>query len=247
MRQHEAVPPKGFPLLAVLLFAVLAFAHLAAQLSGVAKVATVTQWFVMPALAAAVWYVTDAPRNRLPRLLLLALGFSWLGDSVPSLFDGDARFLTMVGLFLCAQIVYVVAFWPAWRRSVLRKPALAAYVAAFVLLLVACAPGAGGLLVPVVCYGLCLTLMAALATGVHPLTAAGGAVFLVSDGLIALDAFAGWYDPPVPGFWVMVTYLAGQALIASGVVRSHLTTTGTDAAEVRPPSAPLPEAGPPRP
>lgn len=247
MRQHEAVPFKGFPPLPALLFGALAFAHLAAQLSGAAKVATVTQWLVMPALAAAVWYTTDAPRNRLPRLLLLALGFSWLGDSVPSLFGGDARFLTMVGFFLCAQIAYSVAFWPAWRRSVLRKPALAAYVVAFVLLLVACAPGAGGLLVPVVCYGLCLTLMAVLATGVHPLTAAGGAVFFVSDGLIALDAFAGWYDPPVPGFWVMVTYLAGQALIASGVVRSHLTTAGTDAVEVRPPSAPLPGAGPLRP
>lgn len=244
MRQHEAVPFKGFPLL---FFAVLAFAHLAAQLSGVAKVATVTQWLVMPALAVAVWYTTAAPRNRLPRLLLLALGFSWLGDSVPSLFDGDARFLTMVGLFLCAQITYIVAFWPAWRRSVLRKPAVAAYVLAFAALLASCAPGAGGLLVPVVCYGLCLTLMAVLATGVHPLTAAGGAVFLVSDGLIALEAFAGWYDPPVPGFWVMVTYLVGQALIAAGVVRSHLTAAGTDAVEGTPPSVPLPEAGPPRP
>ena len=39
---------------------------------------------------------------------------------------------------------------------------------------------------------------------------------VVSDGLIALDAFAGWYDPPVPGFWVMLTYLSGQALIAAG-------------------------------
>lgn len=240
MRQRDVVWCRVFPLL----FVVLAFAHLAAQLSGVERAATVTQWLVMPALAAAVWYATGAPRNR---LLLLALGFSWLGDSVPSLFDGDARFLTMVGLFLCAQITYIVAFLPAWRRSVLRKPALAAYVAVFVLLLVACAPGAGGLLVPVVCYGLCLTSMAVLATGVHPLTAVGGAVFLVSDGLIALDAFAGWYDPPVPGFWVMVTYLTGQALIAAGVVRSHLTTAGTDAVEVTPPSAPLPGAGPPRP
>lgn len=226
-------------------FAALAFAHLAAQLAGAGTVATVTQWLVMPALAAAVW--SAIPRDRLLRLVLLALGFSWLGDSVPALFEGDIRFLAMVGLFLCAQITYAVAFWPSWRRSALRHPALAGYVLAFAVLLALCAPGADALLVPVVCYGLCLTLMAVLATGVHPLTGVGGAVFFVSDALIALDAFADWYAPPVPGFWVMATYLAGQALIASGVVRSHLTPRGTGAPAARPLSVPRRGAGPSRP
>lgn len=199
-------------------FVVLSVAHLVAQLAGAGPVATVTQWLLMPALAAVVLRGAARPRSRLTRMSLLALGFSWLGDSVPSLFAGDTRFLTMVGLFLCAQVTYAVAFWPTRARSVLRRPVVAAYVGAFSILLATCAPGAGSLLVPVVCYGLCLTFMAVLATGVHPLTAVGGAVFLVSDGLIALDAFAGWYDPPVPSFWVMATYLAGQALIAAGVL-----------------------------
>lgn len=201
-----------------LVFGALAVAHLTAQLAGAGTVAMVTQWLVMPALAAVLW--TGAPRDRLVRLVSLALGFSWLGDTVPALFDGDTRFLVMVGWFLCAQVTYAVAFWPSRHRSVLRRPALAGYVAAFAVLLALCAPGAGGLLVPVICYGLCLTVMAVLATGVHPLTGVGGAVFLVSDGLIALDAFAAWYAPPVPGFWVMATYLAGQALIVAGVVRA---------------------------
>ncbi|MDQ3788988.1 MAG: lysoplasmalogenase [Actinomycetota bacterium] len=226
-------------------FAALAFAHLAAQLAGAATLATVTQWLVMPALAAAVW--AAIPRDRLVRLVLLALVFSWLGDSVPALFDGDTRFLAMVGLFLCAQITYAVAFWPSWRRSALRHPALAGYVLAFAVLLALCAPGADALLVPVVCYGLCLTLMAVLATGVHPLTGVGGAAFFVSDALIALDAFADWYAPPVPGFWVMATYLAGQALIVSGVVRTTLTPRGTGAPAVRPLSSPRRGAGPSRP
>ncbi len=228
-------------------FAALAFAHLVAQLTDAKTVAAVTQWLVMPALAAAVWSTTTGPRGRLVRLVVLALGFSWLGDSIPALFDGDTRFLTMVGLFLWAQITYVVAFWPSWRRSALRRPALAGYVLAFAVLVALCAPGADALLVPVVCYGVCLTLMAVLATGVHPLTGVGGAVFFVSDGLIALDAFADWYAPPVPGFWVMVTYLDGQALIASGVVRSHLTRTGTAVGGSRPLSVRRRGAGRPRP
>ncbi|HWO67575.1 MAG TPA: lysoplasmalogenase [Umezawaea sp.] len=208
-------------LAAGLLFGVLSIGHLVAQLVGADGVARTTQWSLMPVLAAAVWFATTgAPRGRSVRLVLVALFFSWLGDGVPGLLTGDARFLVMVGLFLCAQVVYSVAFWPWRHRSVLRGPALAAYLLAFGALLVACAPGAGGLLVPVVVYGLCLTLMAVLATGVNRLAAVGGALFLVSDGLIALDAFARWYDPWAPGFWVMLTYLAGQALIAAEVSRA---------------------------
>lgn len=215
MSQRTAVSLRPlWSRLAALPFAVVAVVHLTAQLAGAGTVAAVTQWLLMPLLAAAFRFATDGGR-----LVLLALGFSWLGDTVPSMFSGDMRFLAMVGLFLCAQVTYIAAFLPAWRRSVLRRPALLAYVAAFVVLLVSCAPGAGGLLVPVIGYGVCLTLMAVLATGVHPLTAVGGAVFFVSDGLIALDAFAAWYTPPTPGFWVMLTYIAGQALIAAGVVR----------------------------
>ncbi|MET1072820.1 MAG: lysoplasmalogenase [Umezawaea sp.] len=201
-----------------LLFGVLSIGHLVAQLVDAGGVARITQCLLMPVLAAVVWFATTgAPRERLVRLVLVALAFSWLGDSVPGLFSGDARFLAMVGLFLCAQVGYAVAFWPWRHRSVLRRPALVCYLLAFGVLLVGCAPGAGGLLVPVIVYGLCLTLMAVLATGVDRLVAVGGALFFVSDGLIALDAFAGWYDPPVPGFWVMLTYLCGQALIAVGV------------------------------
>ena len=226
----------------MLLFAVVSVVHLAAQLAGAGTVGTVTQWLLMPVLAAAVGFA--APGER---LVLLALGFSWLGDSVPSLLDGDTRFLTMVGLFLCAQIAYVVAFLPRLRRSVLRRPAVAGYVAAFGVLLALCAPGAGGLLVPVVCYGVCLALMAVLATGVHLLTGVGGAVFFVSDGLIALDAFAPWYAPPVPGFWVMATYIAGQALIVAGVVisRSGPAPRGRGARTARrPPRPPHPATAP---
>jgi hypothetical protein len=52
---------------------------------------------------------------------------------------------------------------------------------------------------------------------VSRLTGIGGAVFLVSDALIALHEFAG-LDLPRQGFWVMLTYIVGQALIVAGVV-----------------------------
>lgn len=196
--------------------------HLVAQLGANRVLADVTQVLLMPLLAAVLWSATPAPRGRLVRLALVALGLSWLGDSLPRLADGDAAFLLMVGFFLLAQVAYVAAFLPYRRRSVLhvRRVLLVPYVAAVAGLVAACAGGAGGLLVPVLVYGALLGTMAVLSTGVNGLTAAGGALFLVSDGLIALDAFASGFALPGHGFWVMATYVAAQALIVMGVLRA---------------------------
>ncbi len=207
--------------------ALLTLVHLAAHLLGAETLADTSQWFLMPVLAGCLWLATrrhaaDGPgrRSRLVRLTLVALGFSWLGDTAPDLADGDTAFLVMVGFFLCAQITYTIAFWPYRAGSVLRRPlALVPYGLALLALVVACAPDAGSLLVPVVVYGVCLVTMAVVATGVDRLAAAGGAVFLLSDALIALNAFAPWYDLPGHGFWVMLTYVVGQVLLVLGVLR----------------------------
>ncbi len=201
-------------------FGALALVHLAAQLVGADAAADVTQWFLMPVLASVLWLSTAAPRSRLVVLTLVALGFSWLGDSAPDLADGDTAFLLMVGFFLLAQITYIVAFAPYTTPTVLRRNrgVVVAYVAAVVLLVAACAPGAGVLLVPALVYGAALGVMAVLSAGVIRTAAIGGGLFLVSDGMIALGAFADWFTPPVEGFWVMATYIAAQVLIVLGVL-----------------------------
>ena len=201
-------------------FGVLAVGHLAAQLAGATRLADITQWLLVPALAGALLTLTAGPRPRLVVLTLVALGCSWVGDTAPDLTGGDAAFLVMVGAFLLAQVAYIAAFWPDRRRSVLlvRRPLLTAYVLAVAALVWACAPHAGPLLVPVLVYGLCLGAMAVLATGVHPAAGVGGGLFLVSDGLIALDAFAPGYHLAHHGFWVMLTYVLAQALLVLGVV-----------------------------
>lgn len=199
--------------------ALVAAAHLAGQWAGADAVSNVTQWFLMPLLAGVFFVETTAPRGRLGRLTLLALGFSWLGDTAPDLTSGDAAFLVMVGFFLVAQLVYIAAFWPSRGASVAyrRRWWLLPYLVAVGALVAACAPHAGGLLVPVLVYGLCLGLMAVLATGVNLATAVGGALFLVSDGLIALGAFAPGFDLPRSGFWVMLSYILAQVLIVAGI------------------------------
>jgi uncharacterized membrane protein YhhN len=205
------------------LFAVVAAVHLVAQLSGGDVLAAATQVLLMPLLAGVLWLETDGPRGRLVSLTLVALTLSWLGDSAPKLTSGDAAFLVMIGFFLLAQVTYIVAFWPFRARSVLhvRRPLLVGYVAAVAGLVAACAVGAAGMLVPVLVYGVCLGTMAVLATGVNLPTAIGGGLFLVSDGLIALNAFAAGFDLPGQGFWVMSTYVAAQVLIVTGVLREQ--------------------------
>ena len=203
------------------LFVALSVVHLAAQLAGASTLANRSQWFLMPALALVVAVWTARPRGRRVRLAGVALGFSWLGDTVPDLVPDDASFLVMIGFFLLAQVCYITAFAPGARRAspVLRRPLLVLpYAVAFVVLVVTCARGAGSVLVPVIVYGACLTTMAVLATSLGRLGGLGGAIFFVSDALIALGAFADGFDLPVAGFWVMSTYLAGQGLLAVAVV-----------------------------
>ena len=208
-------------------FAAVCLVHLVAQLAGLGTLDRVSQWLLMPLLALALAAATSgAPRTRLVRLTLLSLGFSWLGDTAPGFAPEGTGFLVMIGFFLVAQAVFIVAFWPYRHASVLspsqpaRRRALAlVYLLALVALVVACAPGAGTLLVPVIVYGTALALMAALATGVGRWVAIGGAVFVVSDSLIALEAFVEGWALPGQGFWVMSTYIAAQALIVAGVVR----------------------------
>lgn len=205
----------------VAVLVVLVLVHLVAQLAGAGVLEQVSQWTLMPALAAVVLTATRWPRGHLVTWVLVALGFSWLGDLVPSLVGDGAAFLVMVGFFLLAQVAYVVAFAPAVRRSVVhRRPLLVLpYAAVLAALVAACAPGAGSLLVPVCVYGGMLTAMAILSTGLGRVAAVGGAVFLATDALIALEQFVPAWDLAGQGFWVMLTYTVGQGLLAAAVVR----------------------------
>ncbi|MFE3292693.1 lysoplasmalogenase [Rhodococcus sp. NPDC059234] len=220
----------GRAVVALTAFAAASVIHLTAQLAEADGVANVSQWFLMPLLAWFLVLAAPAPRSRLVRLTLAALGLSWLGDTAPDLAHGDTAFLVMIAFFLLAQVAYIAAFWPYRAASVLRRPAGFGYVAVIAALVAACAPGAGAMLAPALVYGICLGLMAVLSTALGRVAALGGALFLVSDSMIALGAFADWFHPPVEGFWVMATYIAGQALIVLGVLAAARSTAGTPGA-----------------
>ncbi|KQV67942.1 hypothetical protein ASC64_12230 [Nocardioides sp. Root122] len=200
------------------LLVLVAVVHLLAQLVAPEGVlAEATQPLLMPALAAVLVVGTPAPRPALVRVTLVALFFSWLGDTLPRLVSSDTGFLLMIGCFLLAQLAYICAFWGFRTGSVLGRPLLLApYAVALVALVATCRAGAGGLLPAVVVYGTALAAMAVLATGLGRVAGIGGAVFMLSDALIALRAFAD-VDLPAHSFWVMLTYVVGQGLLVVAV------------------------------
>jgi uncharacterized membrane protein YhhN len=210
--------------------------HLAAQLRGAGAIADATQVILMPLLLLALLAGTTPPRGRLPGLFALGLGLSWMGDALPRFLDGQLQFLVMLGSFLLAQILYAAALWPlrrdsllgrgtpashsAVRRAALRRVALLPYLGAAVVIVVLCAPAAGPLLPALVVYASALCTMAVLATGLGVRGVIGGALFVVSDALIALDTF-GVLALPAHAFWVMLTYVGAQVLLVLGVLGRH--------------------------
>ena len=213
--------------IAVLAFALVTAVHLVSQLLGHRQIADLTQVLLMPLLALVLLRATRAPRSREVRLVLVALGFSWLGDTLPRLADGDAALLTMIGCFLLAQLVYAAAFWPSLHRSVLGRPlALLPYLLAGATIVGLSAREAGALLPAVAVYALAILAMAVLATGRGRVAAIGGAVFVLSDALIALDAF-GVLTLPAHAVWVMATYVAAQVLLVLGVLAGERAAAGS--------------------
>lgn len=172
-----------------------------------------TKPVLMPLLAAQVMASQSEGEGG---LVAAGLGLSWLGD-VALLGEGEAAFTAGLSSFLAAHLCYLAAFRKRNGDGVRRMPWLAAgYLLAWLVLNRVLWPRTGKLRVPVLVYGTALVGMAlaALDTDV-PAMAAGGACFVLSDGILALDRFSPgrrrWADP-----LVMLTYTAAQALIASG-------------------------------
>jgi len=185
-------------------------------------IAAPTKLTLMPLLALPV--IAALPRLR-PRaasvLLLAALLFSWLGD-------GAAFFFPMLddelpAMLLCFGIAHLLYIWLFARRiGAHRIPAWTLVYAAWWGIMIAVLwPHLGGLLIPVMIYGLVLGGTAVASTRGGTLTAIGGAFFLASDTILALRLFLPGISGELTSPWVMLTYTLGQGLLVAGVVR-HL-------------------------
>ncbi|MGW2289453.1 lysoplasmalogenase [Streptomyces phaeochromogenes] len=159
-----------------------------------------------------------------PRLLVAALLFGWGGD-VLLLFDAEPAFLAGMASFAAGHVCYLLLFRRTTALSGKRPPRArgawpmaAAYALALVTTVALLWPGLpADLRVPVAGYSLLLTAMAYGAARLGLLAGIGGALFMLSDTLIATGV-AEWPQLPRPDFWIMITYIAAQYLLARGVL-----------------------------
>ncbi|MFJ2027551.1 lysoplasmalogenase [Streptomyces sp. NPDC087897] len=197
----------------LLAFLLVAAADLAGLLAGADTVHLVAKPLLMPLLAGY------AALRGGPRLLVAALLFGWGGD-VFLLADDEPAFLVGMGSFAAGHVCYLTLFGRDEGRG--RAPAAlatgagyAVVLAGFLVLIWPDLPA--DLRIPLTGYSLLLTATAWRAGVFGPYAAAGGALFLLSDALIA-TGIAEWPQAPVPDFWVMLTYIAAQALLTHGVL-----------------------------
>jgi uncharacterized membrane protein YhhN len=223
-RSAQQTPPVSSRAPALLAgYGVVAGLNVIGQLTDQAWLTTLTKPLLMPLLAGYLLAASGRPLDRRARLVLVALVFSWVGDLL-LMGEGETFLLAGIGGFLLAQLTYLAAFAPTVRGGPLaRRPALIApYVIAWAGLIAVLGPGLDDLLAPVMVYGAALMAMAATATGVHPRTGVGAALFVASDSLIALTRLTDRLplSPALAGAAVMATYTLGQGLIVNGVVAS---------------------------
>lgn len=214
-------------------YLVASIAHLLLQYVGPAWSVTATKALLMPLLALAVVLASRRSGAGLPALLLAGIGLSWGGDVLLT-FPGDLWFVAGLASFLAAHVAYIVLFlrMPRARR---RPPVWAiVYPLWVVAMLAILLPGAGALAVPVIAYALVIGTMAVSASLHGGWIALGGALFVVSDSVLAMGRFLPGYEFAAHDFAVMSTYLAAQGLIAYGVLLAARAAAAPSRAPGRP-------------
>jgi uncharacterized membrane protein YhhN len=209
---RDAMTARTSPWL--LAFGVISVVHLVLNGAGAAPWDSITKCLLAPLLAA--WVV----EQRGPRLLVVALAFCFLGDLFLEL---DDLFVVGMAAFAAAHVAFITVFVQrgALQRLRGRSFVVAVYVAAAIGLVAWCWGGlAPDLRAPIPVYAALLvgTAVTALATDLR--AGVGGALFLVSDAIIALsEAGRVDRDSALTGLAVMTLYLLAILLLATAVVQ----------------------------
>jgi uncharacterized membrane protein YhhN len=166
------------------------------------------RWLTKPFLMPVLMIGRDRPAQR-------ALALGGAGD-VALLGRNEIAFTTGLVSFLAGHVAWIMALRQRSGGGLLRaRPVWAApHVAAFGAVNAYLWNRTGQDRVPVIVYSAALLAMSltALDSG-SPRTAVGGALFLASDSLLALEKFGGLHLPGHEGL-VMATYTSAQALLA---------------------------------
>lgn len=166
--------------------------------------------------------------KRFIKLLMIALGFSWAGDTlllVEKKIASPIFFYFGLGAFLIAHIYYILLYKKLGHQKQ-SLPLLLFYIIYLIYFLYLLLPGMElNLAIPVVLYAFILSAMAWSAWRIVSANklfglyvVLGAALFVISDSILAIRKFR---MPITQGdFLIMVTYLAAQFLITWGILNT---------------------------
>jgi uncharacterized membrane protein YhhN len=219
----------------------LLWAFAAASLLNLIAVGANLQWLIWASkptlmlwLAAYVALNTTQNPGRKRQLALFGLLAACAGDTFLML-QGlqSSLFLAGLGSFLLTHVAYTWLFslTAGFRQGLLVRQPLSGLPLVFywIILMLLLWPGLpAALAAPVAVYGLVITAMALSAYHLRPLLSkriyqpliVGALLFLISDSLIGLSRFRPDIGPIwQPGLLIMATYIGGQYLIATQLVK----------------------------
>lgn len=216
----------------VYLYLTVLAAHLLAQLEVLpTETAWVSKLLLMPVLLVAV--ATTNYKNPGPwrASLLVALGLSWVGDTL-LVFEDPLYFGLGLAAFGLAHVAFIMTFQKA--RDDVHQIALAQKYMLLTLgilvfgiaIFMKLKGGLGSFMIPVALYilVLCIALVYAInrygmcSLRSFGLVLTGTLFFVLSDTLLAFNHFEAWTFNNA-GFWVLLTYGMAQLCIVLGIRR----------------------------
>ena len=173
----------------------------------------------MPAVCLSLLTLKAVPGLR-GKLLSAALLFCAAGDAALG-FEKGEHLTIGLGLFLVAQVLFVVTFTREFKIQKSRILGAAFLVAYAVLMAIILTPSLEDMALLVYVYLTVITVMGITATLRYPtsnLVVCGAISFIASDSMLAIEEFR---DPfPASDYLVMITYYVALFLIVYGFVRS---------------------------
>lgn len=209
----------------IIFFFLLLLVNIIGGETGNALLQYISKPLLMPVLALYFLSCANAVKSDLKKWILLALFFSWAGD-VLLIFQDRMTDFFLFGLsaFLLAHVFYILLFHNIRSKEGIKGNFMllvpvAAYYGGLIMLL---SPHLGDMRMPVIIYGLVISFMLVLALHMPysrnkkagQLLAAGAALFVLSDSLLAINKFYQAFS--FANIAVMLTYGIAQYLIVKG-------------------------------
>ncbi len=221
----------------ILLFAVVLAAHLFFIYTENTALRTATKLLLLPILAVYLYLSAEKAGRNINLPAFAGLFFAFLGDLLLTR-NGELFFLLGMAAFIGTHIsnsIYFLRLYPLYLSK-----GWYAIMAAIILTFVSGAvigkigPALGSFKLPIIIYMVIISCMAILAANTYnhrflkQLTLryfiTGAAVFVLSDGILALNKF--YYHESLLDLAVMLTYGIAQCLLVMGFSRRAANREG---------------------